>query len=296
LTVDGALIPIDEAIRAADLSEKVSISARGVLEAGPDAWARLGAVARDIAVSGESRASVSDVELCPPIADPEKIICLGLNYRDHAAESNLPIPPAPMLFAKFRNSLIGPTDPIVLPTISDAVDYEAELAVVVGRRCRDVAASEALSHLAGLMAFNDVSARDLQHQTTQWLAGKALDTFAPCGPALVFLDEIDDVQDLAVRTRVNGIVVQDGSTADMIFGVAETISFLSRLMTLEPGDIVATGTPAGVGFSRDPKLFLRAGDVVEVEIDGVGTLTNPVAAEAPDPSLAGLSTDPVELR
>jgi 2-keto-4-pentenoate hydratase/2-oxohepta-3-ene-1,7-dioic acid hydratase in catechol pathway len=128
------------------------------------------------------------------------------------------------------------------------------------------------------MALNDVSARDLQHQTSQWMAGKALDTFAPCGPALVFLDEIDDVQALGVRTRVNGVTLQDGTTADMVFSVAETIAFLSRLMTLEPGDIVSTGTPAGVGFSREPKLLLQAGDLVEVEIDGVGTLANRVEA------------------
>jgi acylpyruvate hydrolase len=152
--------------------------------------------------------------------------------------------------------------------------------VVIGARAKDVAAAEALAHVAGVMALNDVTARDVQHATSQWTAGKAIDTFAPCGPALVLLDEIADVQDLGVRAAVNGVTVQDGTTRDMIFGVAETIAFVSSLMTLEPGDIIATGTPAGVGVSRDPQVLLGDGDVVEVEIAGVGTLRNPVVATA----------------
>jgi acylpyruvate hydrolase len=211
------------------------------------------------------------------VPDPPKIVCLGLNYRDHAAETGLQAPAAPTFFAKWANSLIGPTDDIVPPAVSDKIDYEAELAVVIGRRGRNIDAAQALDHVAGAMAFNDVSARDLQMANPLWTGGKAIDTFGPCGPALVLLDEIDDLQALAVRCRVNGETVQDGTTADMIFGVAEKIAFLSRIMTLEPGDIIATGTPAGVGNSRQPQLFLHPGDVVEIEIEGIGTLRNRVA-------------------
>jgi 2-keto-4-pentenoate hydratase/2-oxohepta-3-ene-1,7-dioic acid hydratase in catechol pathway len=266
--LDGHVV--DTATVAADAG---LTSNRAVLQAGPDTWRRLADAA-----AGADGFPLDGLHLGPPVADPDKIICLGLNYRDHAAESKLEVPAAPTLFAKFRNSLVGPADAIRLPAASAAVDYEAELAVVIGRRCKEVDEADALAYVAGVMALNDVSARDLQHQTSQWMAGKALDTFAPCGPALVFLDEIDDLQALAVRARVNGETVQDGTTADMVFSVAETIAFLSRLMTLEPGDIVSTGTPAGVGFSRDPKLLLQPGDLVEVEIEGVGTLANRVEA------------------
>jgi acylpyruvate hydrolase len=218
------------------------------------------------------------VRLGPPVPDPQKIICLGLNYRDHAREAGLATPSAPMFFAKFANSLIGPADQIVPPLTTEQVDYEAELAVVIGKPARDVAAGDALGHVAGVMAFNDVSARDLQLANNLWTGGKAIDTFGPCGPALVTLDEIPNIQALALRTRVNGETVQDGNTSDMIFTVAETIAFLSQIMTLQPGDIIATGTPAGVGNARSPKLFLHVGDLVEVELEGVGTLRNHVAA------------------
>jgi acylpyruvate hydrolase len=217
------------------------------------------------------------VHLGPPIPDPQKVICLGLNYRDHAREAGLATPSDPMFFAKWANSLIGPTDPIVPPRATKQVDYEAELAVVIGDRVYGVDEDRALDHVVGVMVLNDVSARDLQLANNLWTGGKAIDTFAPCGPAVVTLEEIEDIQALPVRTRVNGQIVQDGNTADMIFGVAETIAFLSQIMTLEPGDIIATGTPAGVGISRTPQVFLRRGDIVEVEIEGVGTLRNPVA-------------------
>lgn len=220
--------------------------------------------------------AAEDAVLGPPVPDPEKIICLGLNYKEHAAEASLEAPPAPMLFAKFRNSLVGQGAPIVLPRASEKVDYEGELAVVIGRRCKEVAEDDALDYVAGYMAFNDVSARDLQLQTSQWMAGKAIDTFAPCGPALVTTDEIEDVQALELRTRVNGETVQRTNTSMMIFSVRETIAFISKLMTLEPGDIIATGTPSGVGFKRNPPLLLGEGDVVEVEIEGLGVLHNPV--------------------
>ncbi len=250
------------------------MTAKQVLEGGPALRERLVGAAHT--AEPELGSALDSVVLGPPVPDPDKIVCLGLNYRDHAEEAGLDLPVAPMLFAKFRNSLIGPEDSIVVPAVTERVDYEAELAVVVGRRATRIASEDALDHVAGVMAFNDVSARDLQLQTSQWTAGKALDTFAPCGPAIVSLDEIDDLQRLAVRTRVNGRTVQDGNTADMIFPVAETIAWLSSVMTLEPGDIIATGTPAGVGFKREPPVLLVHGDVVEVEIDGIGSLRNPV--------------------
>ena len=222
-----------------------------------------------------------DLIFGPPIPDPDKILCIGLNYRAHAQESGLEVPPVPVVFAKFRNSLIGPGAPIELPAISQQVDYEGELAVVIGRRCKHVSPSEALSVVAGYSALNDVSARDLQLQVSQWTIGKAIDTFAPMGPGLVPAHRIPDPQKLELITRLNGRVVQHSSTADMIFSVAEIIAYLSRSMTLEPGDIIATGTPAGVGFKRDPVLFLKAGDTVEVEISSIGLLSNPVVKPLP---------------
>lgn len=256
------------------------LSTRRVLGLGKERLRALEAAAGKLLSRGANGTSgvfaAEDVVLGPPVPDPEKIICLGLNYTEHAAEASLEAPPAPMLFAKFRNSLVGQDAPIVLPRASEKVDYEGELAVVIGRRCKEVAEDEALEYVAGYMAFNDVSARDLQLQTSQWMAGKAIDTFAPCGPALVSADEIEDVQALELRTRVNGETVQRTNTSMMIFSVRETIAFISKLMTFEPGDIIATGTPSGVGFKRNPPLLLSEGDVVEVEIEGLGVLRNPV--------------------
>lgn len=220
------------------------------------------------------------VELGPPVPDPDKIICLGLNYRDHAAEANLPLPKVPILFAKYRNSLLGPYDDIVVPAVAAAaVDYEAELAVVIGRRASRVARADALAYVAGYAALNDVSARDLQMQTSQWGAGKAIDGFAPMGPGIVPARFVPDPQALMLATRVNGQVVQHASTSQMVFGVAETIAFITQFMTLEPGDIIATGTPAGVGFTRKPPIALRPDDVVEVEVEGIGLIRNRIVAE-----------------
>ena len=218
---------------------------------------------------------MEDVLLGPPIPDPDKIICLGLNYKSHAEEAQLKLPEVPMLFAKYRNALIGPTSSIVLPKFSKEVDYEGELAVVIGRRGKDIPTGNALEYVAGYMAFHDVSARDLQFRTSQFLSGKTLDTFAPCGPSLV-INEINDPQNLNITTRVNGKTLQNGNTRDMIFPIAETIAHISQLMTLEPGDIIATGTPGGVGFKRTSPIFLQDGDVVEVEVEKIGMLRNPV--------------------
>jgi 2-keto-4-pentenoate hydratase/2-oxohepta-3-ene-1,7-dioic acid hydratase in catechol pathway len=225
----------------------------------------------------ERRIAQADVRLCAPVPDAQKIICLGLNYRDHAAETGQELPGAPMWFAKFANSLVGSGEEIVLPAANpEYVDYEAELAIVIGRTARDVEAATALQHVAGAMPFNDVSARDLQMQNALWTSGKAIDTFAPCGPSLVTLEEIGDLQALGLRTCINGELVQEGTTADQIFGVAETVAWLSRTITLAPGDIISTGTPAGVGAATG--RFLRDGDIVEVEVDGLGAVSNQVRA------------------
>jgi 2-keto-4-pentenoate hydratase/2-oxohepta-3-ene-1,7-dioic acid hydratase in catechol pathway len=251
-------------------------SVRGLLSAlDANGLAELARRAGDAA----ERTGLADLRLLAPVPDPEKIICLGLNYRDHAAESGQEIPKAPMWFAKFANSLIGSGQEIVLPAAHhEFVDYEAELAIVIGRTAHAVAAEDALEYVAGAMPFNDVSARDLQFQNPLWTSGKAVDTFAPCGAALVTIDEIEDLHALGLRTRVNGELLQEGNTRELIFNVTQTIAWLSRTMTLRPGDIIATGTPAGVGASKN--RFLRAGDTVEVEVDGLGAVVNPVRAEA----------------
>jgi 2-keto-4-pentenoate hydratase/2-oxohepta-3-ene-1,7-dioic acid hydratase in catechol pathway len=214
------------------------------------------------------------------IERPGKIICVGLNYRDHAEETGAELPKAPLLFAKWGNTLIGHGDPIVLPPESKEVDYEAELGVVIGTGGRHIAEAQALDHVRGYICVNDVSARDLQFADGQWTRGKSPDTFCPVGPRLVPREEIADPQALAIRCILNGETMQDSSTANMIFSVAEIISYVSRTITLEPGDLIATGTPAGVGVFRDPKVLLKDGDEVTVEVEGLGALTNPVKKES----------------
>jgi 2-keto-4-pentenoate hydratase/2-oxohepta-3-ene-1,7-dioic acid hydratase in catechol pathway len=214
-----------------------------------------------------------------PIERPGKIICVGLNYRDHAEEQGVDTPTAPLLFAKWPNALIGDGEPIVIPRLSEKVDYEAELGVVIGERTRGVSRDEALESVSGYVCLNDVSARDLQFADGQWTRGKSPDTFCPIGPRLVPRSEVLDPQSLRIRCFLNGEVMQDSNTANMVFTVAEIIAYASATMTLEPGDLLATGTPAGVGFLREPPVLLKDGDEVAVEIDGLGTLTNPVRAE-----------------
>ncbi len=255
---------------------------RGLLTAGSDSLVEAVTRARDVLrTRSDGSFSVEDLRLGPPLPDPDKILCLGFNYAEHAAELSQKVPPAPNIFAKFRNCLVGPADPVVLPGVSQEIDYEGELAVVIGTRCRNVTEAEAISYVAGYSAFNDVSARDLQFQTSQFTAGKALDTFAPMGPGIALARDVGDPQSLRIQTRVNGAMVQDGTTADMVFTVAATISFVSRLMTLEPGDIIATGTPYGVGYKRTPPVYLRPGDTVEVEIERVGSIRNPFVTAEP---------------
>ena len=215
-----------------------------------------------------------------PIPTPGKIVCIGLNYRDHAAESNMPIPQEPVVFCKYASSVIGPGDAIVLPPDSEEVDYEAELVFVMGKSGRNIPAAEALSYVAGYACGHDVSARDYQIRRggSQWSIGKTWDTFAPMGPVLVTADEGLDPHNLPIRCVLNGEVMQNSNTSQFIFGVPEVIAYLSRVMTLEIGDVIFTGTPPGVGFARKPPVFMKAGDVVEILIDGIGTLRNTVKA------------------
>jgi acylpyruvate hydrolase len=230
---------------------------------------------------GTGTTPLADLELLPVICDPQKIICIGVNYADHAAETGAEPPPYPTVFAKFANALIAHGDPIVLPAASAKPDYEGELAVVIGRAGKHISEDDALAHVAGYTAMNDVSARDFQNHTSQWVIGKTPDTFAPLGPVLVTAAEVPDPQQLTLRTTVSGEVLQEASTADMLFPVRRLIAYLSQVMTLQPGDVIATGTPSGIGAARTPPRFLRRGDTVTVTVDGLTELTNPVVAEFP---------------
>lgn len=211
-----------------------------------------------------------------PIPRPGKVICIGLNYRDHAAESNMPIPERPVVFSKFATSVIGPGEQVILPTSSTQVDYEAELAVVIGRRAKNVSASRALDYVLGYTCFNDVTARDFQFADGQWQRGKSCDTFAPMGPTIVTSDAVPDPHKLSIKLILNGKTMQDSNTDQLIFGVPELVEFLSQTITLEPGDVIATGTPPGVGFARKPPVFLQPGDEMQVVIEKVGFLGNSV--------------------
>lgn len=218
---------------------------------------------------------LESVRLGPPIPQPSKIICTGLNYADHAAEQNRPLPEAPLLFAKAPSALCGPGDPIFLPE-GEQVDIEAELAVVIGSRGRNLGVEEAQNVIAGYMCFNDVSGRKAQFSDRQWFRGKSYDTFAPCGPFLVTADEVTDAHALSISSRIDGRVMQDSRTDQLVFRIPQLLAYISRSMTLIPGDIVSTGTPAGVGVFRKPPVFLQDGNVVTVTIENLGTLTNPV--------------------
>jgi 2-keto-4-pentenoate hydratase/2-oxohepta-3-ene-1,7-dioic acid hydratase in catechol pathway len=252
-------------------------SVRALLAGGPEALAAAAAAAKSpMAV----RIPVDTAVLLPPIPDPGKILCIGLNYRDHALENKRAIPTEPVLFAKFNNTLIGNGAPIRLPAVSKKVDYEAELVVVLGKAGRDIAEAEAMGHVAGYTVGHDVSARDWQFkgEEKQWVIGKTFDTFAPTGPHLVTADEVPDPHALQVRLQLNGETMQDSNTREFIFTVPQLIAYLSQVVTLAPGDLIFTGTPPGVGVARKPPVFLKAGDEVEVEIERVGVLRNPVVA------------------
>jgi 2-keto-4-pentenoate hydratase/2-oxohepta-3-ene-1,7-dioic acid hydratase in catechol pathway len=224
----------------------------------------------------------AQARLLAPIPEPRKVICIGLNYKDHAAESGSPIPEIPVVFSKYSTAVCGPDAAIVLPRISSKVDYEAELVIVIGKKGKHIKEAEALNYVAGYTVGHDVSARDwqLEKPGKQWMMGKTFDTFAPMGPHLVTSDEVPNPQGLGIRLRLNGETMQNSNTSQMIFSVATLVAHLSQVFTLEPGDVIFTGTPPGVGTARKPPVYLKPGDVTEVEIDGLGVLRNQVVAEA----------------
>jgi 2-keto-4-pentenoate hydratase/2-oxohepta-3-ene-1,7-dioic acid hydratase in catechol pathway len=243
---------------------------------------RAGASAVAAAAEGARRVALADVRLLAPIPHPPKFLAIGLNYADHIAEAGTQAPDFPVFFNKQTTCVTGPGDPIHVPRVSALVDYEGELGIVIGRRCRHVPASRAHEVIAGYTIVNDVTVRDWQFKAPTMTIGKSFDTHGPTGPWVVTADEIPDPQDLRIRTWVNEQLLQDASTKEMIFDCAQQIETLSTAFTLEPGDLIATGTPAGVGIVRKPPVFLQPGDSVRIEIDGIGTLENPVIAEPED--------------
>ena len=230
--------------------------------------------------SVEEAGKKMEVRIGCPVSRPSKIICLGLNYLDHKEESGFEKPEKPLLFSKTPNTLTGPFDPIILPQSCTQIDWEVELAVIVGRECKRMAPQDALNYIAGFTVMNDVSGRQAQFSDSQWFRGKSFDSFAPMGPALVTADEIENMQNLKLTAHVNGEVMQNGSTADMIFDIASIIAFISEDITLMPGDIISTGTPSGVGIFRDPPVLLNTGDVVECWVENIGKIRNTVKAES----------------
>jgi 2-keto-4-pentenoate hydratase/2-oxohepta-3-ene-1,7-dioic acid hydratase in catechol pathway len=273
-TKPGVICDVDSVL---DLS---TIGYRGLLElmeGGADALEKAAAFADQAPAA--ARYQLHEVKLRAPIPRPRKLICVGLNYRDHAAETGAEIPTVPTIFNKFATSVIGPGDNIVLPRVSKAPDYEAEFAFVIGRGGRYIAAEEWRDHVFGYTIVNDVTGRDFQRATSQWLMGKTFDTFAPMGPWIITADELPDPHNVDVQIEINGEVLQNSNTRELIFKIPDLIAHLSSVFTLEPGDIVSTGTPAGVGFVRKPPRFLRAGDRVCVKIPPIGELCNPVVAE-----------------
>jgi len=273
----------DRGVRAGVLEGDRVIDAGDALGAGEDRSVRdlleAGALGDlEAAADGHDGLRLAAVELLAPVPDPEKIVCIGLNYREHAAEGRLEPPEVPTFFAKYANTLTGDGATVALPASSRKVDYEAEVAFVVGRTARDVDAAAALDHVAGYTLLNDLSARDLQFQTPQWMPGKVFDGSAPCGPALVTADEVATAPDgIGIALDLNGERMQDATTADLIFPVPELLAHLSTLMTLVPGDIVSTGTPAGVGGAREPRVWLRPGDELLVSSPELGELRTTIA-------------------
>lgn len=263
------------------VAPELPVTMAGLLAAGPEALAAAAQALRDPASFAEL--DPDGVEWSPVIPRPGKILCVGLNYRDHSAESGFQQPSYPTLFARFASSLVGHRAPVVRPLASEQLDYEGEVAAIIGRGGRRIPREAALDHVAGYTLFNDASVRDYQTKAPQWTMGKNFDGTGAFGPMLVTADELPPgARGLRLRTRLNGRVVQDANTDDMVFDVAELVALISEAITLEPGDVIVTGTPAGVGLARTPPLWMKAGDVVEVEVEGLGTLSNPIENEAPD--------------
>ncbi len=232
-----------------------------------------------ISASPRELLPLETLKLTAPIPRPSKLLCIGLNYRDHAVESKMELPSVPTVFAKYTNAVIGPGEPIVLPSTTQKPDYEAEFAVVIGKRAKRVSRDNWRDCVFGYTIVNDVSARDVQLATSQWTLGKSFDTFAPIGPHIVTVDEVPDPHTLDISLSIGGETLQHSNTRELIFGVPQLIEYISTFLTLEPGDIISTGTPAGVGLGRTPPRWLRAGEEVVIEIEKIGTLRNPVVAE-----------------
>lgn len=267
--VDGEL----RGLRVGDAGYPGSL--QGLIEAGPEALAAAYARLAEAPVIPDGA-----VRYLPVLTRPKKIFCIGLNYADHAAENNLEVPDYPIVFVRFASGLIGHGAPMIRPNVSDMLDYEAELAVIIGRRGRHISAADALDYVAGYSVFNDGSVRDFQTKTTQWTIGKNFDGTAGFGPFLVTPEELPKgAAGLKIETRVNGDVMQSSSTGNLIFDVATLIETISAAITLEPGDVIATGTPAGVAIARNPSVYMKPGDVCEIEIEGVGLLVNPIEQE-----------------
>lgn len=276
----GRRLGIERPDGVLDLTDALGTDLGAVLE-GADPVAMLTDAEAEAAYEGQPHLPLADVRLLAPLAHPGKIVCVGLNYHDHCREQGLEPPAYPTLFAKFANAVTDPGIPVVRPRATEMLDLECELAVVIGWRASRVSVARALDHVFGFTILNDVTARDLQREDRQWLRAKGWDGFAPLGPTIVTRDEIEDLGRLAIRSRVNGETWQDSSTAEMIWDVASLLAFISRSITLEPGDVVATGTPAGVGHFQQPPRYLAAGDVVACEIAGIGVLENAIVDEQP---------------
>jgi 2-keto-4-pentenoate hydratase/2-oxohepta-3-ene-1,7-dioic acid hydratase in catechol pathway len=278
--VRPGLVAGDQVVDLGDPATALPPTMRGLLELGPVALEQV----RAAPAGGAARHRLADVRRHAPVPDPPAILAIGMNYRAHVAEMGREPPEWQYWFNKQRTAIAGPGDPIVLPAVSQMVDYEGELAMVIGPRCQNVPAARALDVVAGFTVINDVSARDWQWRSPTFTVGKSFDTHAPCGPELVTPDELGDAGDLSIRTWVNDELRQDSTTADLIFGCADMIEYLTTAFPLEPGTVIATGTPAGVGAGFDPPRFLADGDTVRIDIEGIGSLVNPVVqGGAPEP-------------
>eukprot|EP01116_Phalansterium_solitarium_P021023 TRINITY_DN6399_c0_g2_i1.p1 TRINITY_DN6399_c0_g2~~TRINITY_DN6399_c0_g2_i1.p1 ORF type:complete len:298 (-),score=121.06 TRINITY_DN6399_c0_g2_i1:180-1073(-) len=265
--VDKEVVDLAKSVGVTDMRSFLNLGSAGLKQA------------QDAVNSGKNRIALKDVTIKAPIDNPEKVICVGLNYVDHAIESNMAIPTEPVLFNKFASSIVGPNDVIVKPATTESLDFEAELAIVIGKGGRNISEADALQHVAGYTVAHDVSARDWQLKKPggQWLSGKTFDTFCPLGPAIV--TEVSNPSNLGIRCILNGTTVQNSNTNQFIFHPPKLIAYISAIVTLKPGDVILTGTPPGVGFGRNPPLYMKAGDKVTVEIDELGSITNTIVDE-----------------
>lgn len=269
--LDGRIVDLQEA----GWNGGAALSTRQLLESGPGAIERAIAFAHEALAAGKVKALAADtLRIGPVIADPGKILCVGANYRAHLEEADYPAPAFPEVFGKYPNTLIGPTDAIPLTPASEQVDYEGELAIIIGKTGKNIPREDVLDYIAGYSVVNDISARDIQLRVSQWIVGKSMDGYLPIGPGIVPASAIPDPYKLKIQTRLNGKVMQDSTTGLLIFDIHHIVSFLSTYLTLNPGDIICTGTPGGVGLYCDPPVFLSDGDLIEVEVENVGVLRN----------------------